>query len=339
VTTHDGTYDEALERFHATGPEFDGWLSNHGPMVVEAMARRGAGPRVHAWTDRYSRRLEGPPEGTAPVDDWQAALGDPARLGDWLVHFDRAVRDEPWEQTLATWWPRLLPGIAAGATHGVIRAGHAVEALREEVTAPRLAELGQALGYWAARWHPVPSAAPAGSATAAGAVEAAPRVPDQTGGIGYRLSQLDHLADWPDGATGLRGPLTDDDVPGFLTDVVAAVVDAYPRLAVGQPTMLVHAATAPNAVRRALPSLPRDQWRPSADAAWTATAAVLAAYAPAPEARTPPRTTTPDDPWQLALDDGGEHVLKLADTALDVAARIGDDRVALAVAVAVGLDA
>jgi hypothetical protein len=30
-----GTLDEAYERLHVTGPEFEGYLSNHGPMVVE----------------------------------------------------------------------------------------------------------------------------------------------------------------------------------------------------------------------------------------------------------------------------------------------------------------
>ena len=33
----DGTLDEAYERLHRTGPEFEGWLSNHGPMAVESM--------------------------------------------------------------------------------------------------------------------------------------------------------------------------------------------------------------------------------------------------------------------------------------------------------------
>ena len=38
-----GTLDEAYERLHVTGPEFEGYLSNHGPMVVEAMVRGGHG--------------------------------------------------------------------------------------------------------------------------------------------------------------------------------------------------------------------------------------------------------------------------------------------------------
>jgi hypothetical protein len=41
TTDATGTLDEAYERLHATGPEFDGWLSNHGPMAAEAMVRTG----------------------------------------------------------------------------------------------------------------------------------------------------------------------------------------------------------------------------------------------------------------------------------------------------------
>ena len=42
-----GTLDEAYERLHATGPEFDGWLSNHGPMAAghgSPRARRQRAP-------------------------------------------------------------------------------------------------------------------------------------------------------------------------------------------------------------------------------------------------------------------------------------------------------
>jgi Questin oxidase-like len=357
-----GALDEALERLHRTGPEFDGWLSNHGPMVVEAMARRGAGAAVHRWTDGYSRRLEDRPGPGRPIADdaWQAALGDPARLGDWLEHFRRTVREQPWEQVLRTWWPRLLPGIAAGATHGVIRTGHAVEALRADVTAPRVDELGQALGYWAARWQPVPGldgvdlgrplgtppgrTAPRGPATEA-AVDAVPRVPRQDGGIRDRLAQLPGLPGWP-AAGDLDVTAPDDSAPGStgdaaaaLTDIVAAVVRAYPRIAVGQPTMLVHAATAPNAVLRVLPSLPPQQHAVAVRTAWAATATVLAAYAPARDDRRLLDVAAPADPWELALAHGGEHVLKLADTALDVEALVGPGTVAAAVATAVALDA
>jgi hypothetical protein len=120
------TLDEAYQRLHATGPEFDGWLSNHGPMAAEAMVRHGHAASVHPWLDGYMRRLEEFPRGYGPVGtDWREALGDPRRVADWTTYFRREVTGQPWRQALGTWWPRLLPGVAAAATHGVIRTGHA----------------------------------------------------------------------------------------------------------------------------------------------------------------------------------------------------------------------
>ena len=60
-----GVLDEAYQRLHQTGPEFDGWLSNHGPMATEAMVRHGHAENVGPWLDSYVRRLEDFPRGTA----------------------------------------------------------------------------------------------------------------------------------------------------------------------------------------------------------------------------------------------------------------------------------
>ena len=159
-----GPYDEALDRLHATGPEFDGYLSNHGPMVVEALARLDRSGSIHRWTDGYLRRLDDVPRGITPIrhDSWHEALGDPSpcRRLDRLLP-DRGRR-RTGDELVTTWWPRLLPGIAAGATHGVIRVGHAVRALRAAASTPRRHELAHALAYWATRWQPVPLVPAAG---------------------------------------------------------------------------------------------------------------------------------------------------------------------------------
>ncbi|MGD0608685.1 MAG: hypothetical protein ABSA53_34495, partial [Streptosporangiaceae bacterium] len=69
-----GTLDEAYERLHATGPEFDGFLSNHGPMAAEAMVRHGHSDLVGSWLDGYMRRLEEFPSGLGPIGSgWQEA--------------------------------------------------------------------------------------------------------------------------------------------------------------------------------------------------------------------------------------------------------------------------
>jgi hypothetical protein len=61
-----GILDEAYQRLHRTGPEFDGWLSNHGPMAAEAMARHGHGDDVGPWLDGYIRQLEDFPAPAGP---------------------------------------------------------------------------------------------------------------------------------------------------------------------------------------------------------------------------------------------------------------------------------
>ncbi|BCJ41533.1 hypothetical protein GCM10010168_54680 [Actinoplanes ianthinogenes] len=275
------TLDEALLRLHRTGPEFDGWLSNHAPMATEALIRHGRADDVHRWVDAYLDRLEEAPRGISPItaDGWRDPLGDASRTGDWLVFFERATRAEPWRDVLATWWPRLLPGIAAGATHGVIRVGHAVRALLDEETPARVAELGQGLAYWAARWQPL---APAGqgrypSGDPRSALDAVPRVPDQRFGIRSRLAQLADLPGWAEAAGAVPG---DGPVPDRIRGIVAAAVRKHLTHGYGSPVMLVHAATAPAAVLRTLPALPPALAGPSLAAAWAATAAVTSVYAP-----------------------------------------------------------
>jgi hypothetical protein len=53
---------DALDRLHDTGPEFDGFLADHGPMAAEALIRIGGSDAVTAWVDGYLHRL-GPAPG------------------------------------------------------------------------------------------------------------------------------------------------------------------------------------------------------------------------------------------------------------------------------------
>ena len=316
--------DDAYDRLRLTGPEFDGWLSNHGPMAAEALARHGHEDEIPTWLDGYARRLEAPPGSSRRIDDWRTALGDPRRLGDWLAWFEDQLREESWIDVLQTWWPRLIPGIAAGATHGVIRVGHAVRVLREEGESPaRVAELAQGLGYWAARWQRVPRATgPGGPLDAEAAVAAVPLIPRQVGGVESRLAQLERVEGWVQAQHAIAAPA---DWEGFLRDVVTAAVRRYATHAHGNPVMLVHAATAPNAVLRVLPSLPAEQWSASASAAWSASAAIHAAYAPTLGRPHPSAPATAADAFDRASQHGDEHVIKLADTALDAYSWTGDD--------------
>jgi Questin oxidase-like len=351
-----GTLDEAYQRLHVTGPEFGGWLSNHGPMAAEAMVRHGHADEVHRWLDGYMRRLEEFPRGTGQIGaDWQEALGDPRRIADWTMYFRREVTGRPWREALGTWWLRLLPGVVAAATHGVIRVGHAVRALTEDGDdADHLTELAHGLAYWAARWQPVPGAPatepspiaaritatePAEARTiAADALAMVPRIADQSGGIRDRLTRLAELPGWTAALAAAQTPASAQESQSWLTDLVEATTTRYLRYGHGEGIMLVHSATAPNAILRTLPVLDQQLWAPSVAASWAAAAALTAIYAPAAPAA---RADLPVSPvgWQaaeetvaLAVEHGDEHVIKFADTAADVYARTGaDDALAAAV--------
>ncbi|SEE88435.1 Protein of unknown function [Streptomyces sp. 2112.3] len=326
METITGTLDEALLRLHASGPEFRGFLSNHGPMAVEAMVRNGRARTVHRWLDAYTAKLEDVPSARTRITpaNWRAALGDPSRVTDWTAYFTDQITERPWRELLAVWWPRLLPGIAGAATHPVIRVGHAVRTLLTDgEDAARLAEFAHALGYWAARHLPLPAAVhPAGSATPAEALAALPRIADQgvTPVDGY--AQLPGTPAWLSTVESLHVPTDPEAVRAALTGLVRAATLNYADYGHGNGIMLVHAATAPNAVLRTLPALPRDLWASSFAVAWAATSAITAIYAaetprPAPD---PAASVAPEEVFERAVAHGNEHAIKFADTALDVAA-------------------
>ncbi|MFC4945297.1 hypothetical protein [Pseudonocardia sp. GCM10023141] len=281
--------DEAYGRLHHTGPEFVGWLSNHGPMAADALIRIGRAGEVARWVDGYAQRLEEEPAPRWAIDaaGWREPLGDPSRLGDWLAFFATAVHAEPWEALLATWWPRLLPGAIASATHGLIRTGHAVRALREEVTAERLDDI-----------------------PAAGIGEG--------GGTRTRLARVAASTEWPRATQALRPVTPAAAGPAALDELVDAAVDRYLHWAHGNPVMLVHAATAPRAAALVIPALPTQLWQPTYNTAWAVTAAISAAYRPADPAAPPAHS--PEDPESVtdrAVAVADEHAIKFVEVALE----------------------
>ena len=130
---------------------------------MEVLTRHGHDDQVGSWLDRYVTRLETLPAEDDPIteDNWSAAMGQRARVGDWVAFFRRAVREAPWQAVMAGWWPRLLPAIASGATHGLIRTGHAVRTVLAGDSSPSAVdEVAHALAYWAARAISCPGSPP-----------------------------------------------------------------------------------------------------------------------------------------------------------------------------------
>jgi hypothetical protein len=324
--------DDAYQRLRGTGPEWgEGQLSNHGPMAVEVLVRRGHATAVDTWIDDYLNRLDDMPSAGNPITagTWREALGDGSRVGDWSVYFEHEIAERPWREVLATWWPRLLPGIMAGATHGLIRVGHVARALLAgDRSEPALTELAHGLAFWAARSQGVPGVvAPAGTLDATAALAGLPRIPDQSGGLAHRFGQFAEMAAWPRALGALRPPATADDVPLLLGDLVHAATVHYLQHGQASPVLLVHAATAPNAVRHTLPALPRELWAPSLTAVWGAAAAIVTTFAPAHPVDVPVSTVgTPEEMVERAVAHGHEHVIKFADTAAEAYDLTKDDR-------------
>lgn len=345
--------DEVYQQMHQTGPEFDGWLSNHGPMAADAILRLGHGSRLGVWLESYAGRLEEPPTPRWGITeaDWLEYLGDPSRLGDWTEFFAHRLQEDPWRDVLTLWWPRLLPGSIAASTHGLIRTGHAVRALLEQHTEPRVTELGDALGYWAARWQPLPiGGRPTGSTLdcpavewhafraddakvssslatpvlgAAGWAERLSSAPiwSLNGGARARVHQLDTDPRWAAFIHRSHPPaVTPAEVPIALEGLVDAAVSLYAGWAHGNPVMLVHAATAPRAAGLVLPALPRSLWPQTLAWSWRTSATITAMYRPQ-EATTAPTVQATDDLAERAVRHGDEHVIKLTEVALESARR------------------
>jgi hypothetical protein len=326
---------DALDRLHDTGPEFDGFLANHGPMAAEALIRLGGSGAVAPWVDRYLTRL-GPAPGVVRGigdADWQEHLGDVRLAGDWTTYLRQQARDLPWRDLLLRWWPRLLGGMAASATHGVIRTAHAVRSLRSAGGRPDallVDELVHGLALWAARYQTLPGAPPLhGPFDAVTAISRLPRldpaVPSEAPGIGGRLLSLHRLPRFADGLDAWNAPpLPDqalDELVGAASRVLVARSDA--------PIAFCHAVTAPAAVRLVLPVLPAHLQEASVAASWQVVGGIVAAFASprlAAEAAPAEAGAAPavDELTGRAVEHGDEHVIKLTEAAVREFGRSAD---------------
>ncbi len=88
-----------------------------------------------------------PPPPVARIDraDWKAAFGDRARETDYRAFFEGEVGRLGARAAIAAYLPALLPGLAASATHGLMRLAYGL--MRDDA-----AEIATALGYWAATY-------------------------------------------------------------------------------------------------------------------------------------------------------------------------------------------
>lgn len=335
-TAYRDALNDALERMDDLGYERGHGvdLASHGPMGAEALAALGHEDEVARWVGRYRDALDhhAPPAARFPLDpadpsSWRPALGAFDRAGDWEALFARELADAPWRDVLVRWWPRLLPGLFAGLTHGLIRTAHAVRGLHAagaDATGLQLTELARGLAYWAARYTELPGVPGLdGTLTLPSAVAALARDP-QDGGLtpGAVRHRLDALTDHPGYHESLTR-LAPEHAPRLLSDMTLQFTDVYlghPEVA---PVPLVHGVTAPAAARLVLPHLPHELYEPTLARLWQVHSALLLAF-------TTDRRGEGSDAWRdelpdlpsladqaaRAADHGDEHVIKFTEACL-----------------------
>ena len=317
------TIDEALEMLHHTGPDLRGGNSNHAPMVAETLLTLGRPDAVIPWIEGYQSRFQDHPPLRHPISptDWREALGDDQRSADWVAFFDRALAEAPWQSVLRDWVPPLVPGLMAAATHGLIRTGHAVRSLAVRVTPPRLHELAEGLGNWAATYQGLPGK-PSGDQHRYPPAEAVRQVKrvhgpdfDPRGSIVQQIKGLDEVPEFGDVVTLVD---TSGDLSRFISELTATFAGIY----LANPTGLiafVHAVTAPSALRLIVPYLAEADARLAARYAWQACAGIYAWYATTP-APAPGTFTPPTEDIETLIDRAvaarGAHSIKFTEACL-----------------------
>jgi len=324
MTQHsDEILNESLHRLARTGPEFGGGLSNHGPMAAEALVGMGRADQVQHWVDGYIARLDDAPRPSGRITDdtWRGALGEARRVADWEAYLAAQLADEPWRDVLARWWPRLVPGLAAAATHGIIRTSHAARGLASHPSASpeRTGELARGLAYWAATYLELPGARrPQGRLAPAAAVDGLPRggTSPARGLITQVLpAELAGNTELPHAMAALRAPR---DVQADLLELAAGFAGQFLAYGHRAPIGLLHAVTAPTAARSVLPLLPPEAAADTYDRLWQVGAALVSVYSSGTTRRPVPGGLPPaaDDLADRAVATGDEHAIKLTEACL-----------------------
>ncbi len=290
-----------LDAGQALSATYRGQMSNHLPMVQQALLQLGASaPRLQAWTERYETWLE--PRGCAQSGRVDPArdLGRPGGDGAWRAHFAGRIAELGSSEALREALPLLLPGAGAIAFHGLIRTGHAVLAGHE-------GELAAGLAHWAAHFMPLPTmdGAPLEMADWLLALQSLPRPAGLPGGlIAGRMQAWAASPGFAAVAGGLRH--------GSDTLRDLALLAARTYAATGNFTVL-HLLTASHAMSVLQP------WWPTPELARGFSAAAAAGLLASGAAPSMTLHSQPCRPWpaliSAACEQDDAHVIKLAHAA------------------------
>ncbi len=272
-------FDEALERFQLGDLEYSGGLANHGPMAAEALGQLGHPALIPAFLGVYAPRVPAASPGVVLADDQtRGALGEIGRGSDWVATFEARLADGDWRNVVAASVPDLIPGLFAGAGHGLLRAAHALRSLEDEDSPLRRRELARGLAYWSARYQRLPGrpGSRIGRADQVAATAAAwPLVcePESRAGFFFDIvCRLDRFPAFAEACEGITRPDTSEfnEYLSALCRFAASAYLSHPERRVAY----VHALTIPSAMRLVAPHVEPDAACQGAAGAFQAVAAL-----------------------------------------------------------------
>ncbi len=259
-------YNEALAILAGSGPEYGDGSANSGPVVADTLITMGRSYAVDIWVQGYLSRLEPMPGPEQPItrDNWGSALGDMARVSDWVSFFRRELRQASWPVVLRDWLPRLAPGLAGAAGHGLLRTAHAIRNIAIEESNLLKDELAAGLGYWAARFLKLPGiigSEPAGSLTPA---EALSRIKWQYKKRPSRFTNISAGLEGLSGFSPFAGVINLVTIPDEPLEIISQITEVMARVFLSNshdPAKVVpfiHALLVPSALRHVVPYVERE---------------------------------------------------------------------------------
>ncbi|MBV1858298.1 MAG: DUF4243 domain-containing protein [Nannocystaceae bacterium] len=304
--------DLVLRQFHATAPTYGGGMSNHGPMVVEALEAAGLAEHAPAFAKHALATLEPLPDAGQGV----LALGD-AHEAEWIEHYRARIETTSVEDVVRDALPTLLPGAMAGATHGLIRLSHAMRGWVRAPSEVRAEEVAHGLGYWASAFQALPGEV--GTAPSLDLHTVMARLPglaaeerSRAGMIFDRVRALDGVPRFVDAIATL------DVREQSTSDFISQMVGIAARMMLtsrGAGFAYLHGITATSAVRSLLPFVDASSELAVRHAVFHCVAALHAAHGGskawlewAPPVALPDVRTLPLD----AVRSQGDHGIKLA---------------------------
>jgi hypothetical protein len=309
-------HDKILMSLKGTGPELRNGAPNHAPMVLEALAALDRENDASSWIERRRPQLSEAPEAQGVVGhDWERALGDINRLGEWYNLFRRELGNASWAEVVEQWLPKLIPGSMAAGTHGIIRCGHAVRALANEVTDARLDELSAALAYCASRYRTVGGVPCLGGRLDLGA--ALREIPLLDEGIDRRgpppniVKLLNERPAFTAAVNALEPP---QDRMAALVDLAELGARLYLSNASRHPLVLLHAVTGPAAVHLVVATASPDLRNIAFAYIWQAVAAWAAAFGQGlSDERVPAAAQSWKDIVDRSVECGDDHAIKFTE--------------------------